>query len=59
MRPRSKRQDTKPARQWRQIRINPEEERLIYEIAARTGLSVTTVARQLIRKALGLSSAGL
>ena len=48
-----------PAREWRQIRISPEEDRLISEIAARTGLSATAVARQLIRKALGLTSAGL
>jgi predicted DNA-binding protein len=49
----------KPARKWSQIRIHPEEERLINEISKRTGLSRTTTARQLIRKALGLTSAGL
>jgi hypothetical protein len=62
MKPKHKRRakpDVRPAKTWSQIRIHPDEERLISEISDRTGLSATTVARQLIRKALGLTSVGL
>lgn len=49
----------KAASKWRQIRLHPEEEALIREISKRTGLSLTSTTRQLLRKALGLTSAGL